>query len=27
LAAGCNYYLSKPISQDQLFQVLKAIFG
>jgi signal transduction histidine kinase/CheY-like chemotaxis protein len=27
LAAGCNYYLSKPISKSQLFEVLKTIFG
>ncbi len=27
MAAGFNYYLSKPISQEQLFEVLKDIFG
>jgi len=27
LAAGCNYYLSKPISQLQLYEILNKIFG
>jgi signal transduction histidine kinase/CheY-like chemotaxis protein len=26
LAAGCNYYMAKPISQSQLFEILTAIF-
>jgi len=27
MAAGCNYYLSKPIAQAQLFEILRTIFG
>jgi signal transduction histidine kinase/CheY-like chemotaxis protein len=27
LAAGCNYYLAKPISKIQLFEILNSIFG
>ena len=27
LAAGCNYYITKPISKHQLYEILKTIFS
>jgi CheY-like chemotaxis protein len=26
-AAGCNYYITKPISKQQLFEILNSVFG